>query len=319
MLCGLTEHQRMATGCIQHKHLWIYIDELKVQDWRMMEIPSVEDSEGHSASGSPTFAAQELNPEIPAPTEKEDHCDHDVPHLERSSLSGNDEEMQIQNRSTECVCQGNAESSQETEPVSLSSGEAAVEVRPAPSAGLHDEDMVSRHSCCLILALPVSAPEGRSDHADQNTAGQILSCEPNGYVRSLESSPPLAAHPNGPDAAQNFQPVPRIVNHKQSSITFSNCPGSPDAEGHRLGNGDSDNGEEKDVGHVHSVDDNDDNDDDVFSELPVGGELLIRKMKGARSLDATRNCGCEAEEEVCLLFIGITIECSECTIWKNVT
>lgn len=272
----------------------------------------MEHSEEHSALGSPTFAAHELNPEIPAPTEKEYHWGHDVPHLEPSSLSGNDEEIQIQNRSTECVCRGNAESSQETKPVSLSSGEAAVEVRPAPSAGLHDEDMVSRDSSTL----PVSAPEGCLDHADQNTARQILSCEPNGYVRSLESSPPLAAHPNGPDAAQNFKPVPRIVKHKQSSITFLNCTGSSDAEGHRLGNGDPANGEEKDIVRVHGVDDNDDY-DDVFSELPVGGELLIRKMKGARSLEATRNCGCEAEE-VCLLFIGI-IECSECTIWKNVT
>lgn len=267
-----------------------------------MEIPSVVDSELHSASGAQIFTAQELNPEIPALSEEEDHCDRDVPPQEQSSPLGNDEK--VQNKFKELVCQGNAES-QETRPASLISGEAPVEVRPPTPDELCDEDPVSYDSCCSDLALPVSAPEGLSDHVDQNTDGQTLPCEPKGYLRSLESSPALTAHPNGPDAAQNFLPVPRIVKHKQSSITFSDCAGPPDAEGRGLGSGDPERDEEKGGGRFHDADGNDDSDDDVFDEIPVRRELFAnngsshRKMRSSGSLEATRNCGCAAVEEVC--------------------
>lgn len=254
------------------------------------------DSEGHSASGSHTFAAQ--NPEIPALSDEEDHCVHDVPLQEQSSPLGNDEE--VQNRSMEFACQGNTESSREAEPVSLSLGESPVEVRPPLSAELHYEDMVSRESCCSAVALPTSAPKGRSDNMDQNTAGRILSCEPKGCVHGLESSPTLIAHPNGPGAAQNFLPIPRIVKHKQSSIIFLD---HSDVEDHSFGNEGSENGEERDGGQVHNADENDDYDDDVFNELPVKGEFLVnnrsihRTTRGPGSLKI--HCGCEAQEKVC--------------------
>lgn len=271
-----------------------------------MEIPSVLDSEGHSASGPQTFAAQELNPEISALSEKQDHCAHDVPLQEQSSPLGNDEE--IQNRIMEFGCQGNAENSQEAEPVSLSLGDSPVEVRPPLSAELHYEDMVSHDSCCSDVPLPISAPKDQSDNVDQNAAGQILSCEPKECVGSLESSPTLIAHPNCPDAAQNFLPVPRIVKHKQSSITFlDHC----DAEDHSYGNEGSENGKEQDGGRFHDADENDDYDDDVFNELPIRGELLVnnrsihRKMRGAGSLKVTTHCVCGAEEEVCCSLLGL--------------
>lgn len=273
-----------------------------------MEIPSVADSEAHSASGSQTFATQGLNPEIAVLSEKEeDHCVHDALLLEQSSPLGSDEE--IQNGSMESVCQGNTESSQEAEPVSLSLGVSPVEVRPLVLAEFHDEDMVSHDGCCGDVALPMSAPEGQSHNMDQNTAGQILSCEPSGCVRSLESNPTLTAHPNGPSAAQNFLPIPRIVKHKQSSITFSD---PSDAEDHSFGNGRSENGKERDGGQFPDVDESDDFDDDVFKELPIRGELLLannrsvhRRMRGAGSLKVTIHSGCKAEEEVCCSLLGL--------------
>lgn len=282
-----------------------------------MEIPSIVDSEGHSASGSQTFAGQELNPEIPVLSEKEDHCAHNFSLQEQSSPLGNDKE--IQNRSMEFACQGNTGSSQEAEPASLS-----LEVRPPLSAELHYEDMVSHDSCCSDVALPISAPEGRSDNVAQNTAGQILSCKPKECVRSLESSPTLTAHPNGPDAAQNFLPVLRIVKHKQSSITFLDYS---DAENHSFGGQGSENGEEQDGGQFHDAVDNDDYDDDVFNEIPVRGELLVnnrsiqRKMRGAGSLKVTIRCGCEAEEEVCCSLLGLNTNCQNTLFRKtsNVT
>lgn len=231
-----------------------------------MEIPSAVDSERHSASGSQTFGAQGLNPEIPDLSEKEDHCVHDVPLRERSLGS----EEETQNRSMEFACQGNTERS--------------------------------------------------PDDVDQNTAGQILSCEPSGCVRSLESSPTLTAHPNGPSAAQNFLPVPRIVKHKQSSITFLD---RSDAEDHRFGNEGSENGQEQDGRQFHDADENDDYDDDVFKELPIRRELLAnnrsihRKMRGAGSLKVTKHSGCEAEEEVCCSLSGLYTSFSEYTIQKN--
>lgn len=265
-----------------------------------MEIASVVDSVGHSTSRSETLGAQELNPDSSALSEKEDYCDHAVPPEEQMSVLGNEKEIQIQKRSLDFVCQGNNESSRETEPVFLSSNEAPVEGRPLPSAEVHDEDMVSIDSCSSNVALPVPAPEDRSDHVDQNITGQILSCEPKGHVRSLESSLTFIAHPNGLDAAQSFPPVPRIVNHKQSSITFLDYTRSSDAEIQRLGNGGSDNGEEK-----HDAVETDDYDDDVFTELPVRGELFVshrcghREIMGVGSVEATSNCGRQAEEEVC--------------------
>ncbi|CAG09011.1 unnamed protein product [Tetraodon nigroviridis] len=57
-----------------------------------MEIPSVVASEGHSASGSQAFGAQDLNPKIPALSEKEDHWACDVPLQEQSSPLRNDGE-----------------------------------------------------------------------------------------------------------------------------------------------------------------------------------------------------------------------------------
>lgn len=264
-----------------------------------MEIASVVDSVGHLTSQSETLAAQELNPDSSALSEKEDYCDHAVPPEEQMSLLGNDKEIQIQKRSLDFVSQGNNESSGETEPVFLSSNEAPVEGRPLPSAEVHDEDIVSYDSCSSNAALPVPAPEVRSDHVNQNITGQILPCEPKGYVCSLESSLTFIAHPNGL-AAQTFPPVPRIVNHKQSSITFLDYTSSSDTESQHLGNGGSDNGQEK-----HDADETDDYDDDVFTELPVRGELFVNHRCGHReircvgSVEATTNCGRQAEEEVC--------------------
>lgn len=268
-----------------------------------MEIPSVVDSVGHSASGSQTLAAQELNPKGSALAEKEDYCDHDLPPPEERSLLENNNEIQIQNRSLDFVCQDNTESSAEPESASLISNEAPMEARPPPppSAEVYDADMVSYDSCCSDVALPVSAPEDRSDHIDQNITGQILSCEPKGCVRSSESSLTLVAHPNGLDAAQNFQPVPRIMNHKQSSITFLDHTRSSDADGQSLGNTGTENGEED--GGLHDAGENDDYEDDVFDELPVRGELFLnhrsREMRGVWNVETNRNCGWEAEEEVC--------------------
>lgn len=248
-----------------------------------MEIPSVVDSGGHSVSGSQTFPVQELNPEIPALSEKEHHCAH-VPLQEHLPL-GNDEE--IQNRSLEFACQGSTESSQQAEPMFLSLGESPVEVTAPLSAA------VSHDSCCSgVVALPISAPKGWSDNPGQNTAAQLLSCEPKGRVGSLEYSP---------DAVQNFLPVPKIVKHEQSSITFlDHC----EHEGHSFAKEGSGYGEEQDGGQYHDADENDDYDDDVFNELPVRPELLVnnstihRKMRSAESLELTINCGCDAEEEV---------------------
>lgn len=260
-----------------------------------MEIPSVVASEGHSASGSQAFGAQDLNPKIPALSEKEDHWACDVPLQEQSSPLRNDGE--VQNRSMEFACQENTESSQGAEPVSLSLGESIVEVRPSPSAELQYEDIMLRD---CVVALPISSLEGRSDNVDQNTAGQIFSCEPKGCVRGLESSPTLTAHPNGPDSAQNSLPVPRIVKYKQSSITFLD---NSDTKDQGL-----ENGEKQGCGqfqHVDENDENDENDDDVFNDISVRGELLFnnrsahRKMRGAGSLKVTIHCGFEAEEEVC--------------------
>lgn len=268
-----------------------------------MEIPSVVDSVGHSASGLQTLAAQEPNTESSTLSEKEDYCDHDLPPQEQRSLFGNEKEIQIQNKGLDFVCQGNTESSREPESAFLTSNEAPMEARPPPppSAEVHDADMVSYNSCCSDVALPVSAPEGRSDHADQNIMGQILPCEPKGYVRSLESGLTLVAHPNGLDAAQNFPPVPRIVNHKQSSITFL-AHTSSNAEDQSLGNTGSENGEKECV-LLHDAVENDDYEDDVFIELPARGEFFLNhgssEMRGVGSVEANRNRGWEAEEEVC--------------------
>lgn len=282
-----------------------------------MEIPCVVDSVEHSASGSQTLAAQELNPERSILSEKEDYCDHDLPPQEQKSLFGNDKEIQIQNKGLDFVRQGNTESSREPESAFLTSNEAPMEARPPPppSAEDHDADMVSYNSCCSDVALPVSAPEGRSDHVDQNITGQILSCEPKGYVRSLESSLTLVAHPNGLDAAQNFPPVPRIVNHKQSSITFLAHTKSSDAEDQSLGNTGSENGEQECVLLRDAVE-YDDYEDDVFNELPARGEFFLihgsshSEMRGIGSVEATRNHGWEAEEEVCcpLLILYTSIQ-----------
>lgn len=271
-----------------------------------MEIPFVVNSVGHSASGSQTLAAQEQNPDRSTLSEKEDYCDHDFPPLEQKSLFGNDKEIQIQNKSLDFVCKGSTESSREPESTFLTSNEAPMEARPPPppSAEVHDADIVSCNSCYSDVALPVSAPEGQSDHTDQNITGQILSCEPNGYVHSLESSLTPVAHPTGLDAAQNFPHVPRIVNHEQSSITFLAHTKSSDAEGQSLGNTGSENGEKQCV-LLHDAVENDDYEDDVFNELPVRGEFFLNhgsshsEMRGVGSVEANRNCGWEAEEEVC--------------------
>lgn len=280
-----------------------------------MEIPSVVDSVGHSASGSQTLAAQQLNPESSTLSEKEDYCDHDFPPQEQKSLFGNDKEIQIQNKRLDFVCQGNTESSREPDSAFLISNEAPMQARPPPppSAEVHDADMVSYNSCCSDVALPVSAPEGLSDHVDQNITGQILSCEPKGYVRSLESSLTLIAHPNGLDAAQNFPP--RIVNHKQSSITFLAHTKSSDAEDQSLGNTGSENGEKECV-LLHDAVENDDYEDDVFNELPARGEFFLNhgsshsEMRAVGSVEANRNRGWEAEEEVCcpLLILYTSIQ-----------
>lgn len=281
-----------------------------------MEIPSVVDLVGHSASGSQTLAAQELNPERSILSEKEDYCDHDLPPQEQKSLFGNDKEIQIQNKGLDFVCQGNTESSREPESAFLTSSEALMEARPPPppSAEVHDADMVSYNSCCSGVALPVSAPEGWSDHVDQNITDLILSRKPKGYVHSLESSLTLVAHPNGLDAAQNFPPVPRIVNHKQSSITFLANNKSSDAEDQHLSNTGSENGEECVL--LHDAVENDDYEDDVFNELPARGEFFLNhrsshsEMRGVGSVEANRTRGWETEEEVCcpLLILYTSIQ-----------
>lgn len=265
-----------------------------------MEIPSVVASEGHSASGS--FGAQELNPKIPALSEKEDHRAQDVPLQEQSSPLWNDEE--VHNRSIVFACQENTKSSQEAEPVSLSLDESFVEVRPPLSAELQYEDIMS-HDC--DVALPSSSLNGRSDNVEQNTAGHISSCEPKGCVCSLESSPTITAYPNRPDLAQNSLPVPRIVKYNQSSITFLD---NSDTKDHSFSNCEgSENGEEQKGGQFYHADDNDGYDDDVFNDVSGREELLVnnrsihRKMRDVGSLKVTIHCGFEAEEEVCCFLL----------------
>lgn len=248
----------------------------------------------------------------------EDHSGDDCLPEARSSLLEPDEDRHNQRKSVVFVSQNNTEfveaaCSQEPEHVSVNPGEA--------SAQLHEKGLVSTLPRSSDVALPVSAAEGQSDPVVQNVAGQTLDLNSNVlrppedlyHIHNLDSSPTLVVHAAGPDSGQKDLHLPRIVKHKLSSITFLhyNCPSG--ADGHGFVNESSDDGEYS-PGYEKEDDDPDygDNDDgDVFKELPQSRELLVnhrqrskdkQKRRGAVSARAeidntTRNCGYEAEGE----------------------
>lgn len=292
----------------------------------------------------------------------EDHSGDDCLPEAQSSLLEPDEDRHNQRKSVVFVSQNNTDfvetaCSQEPEQVSVNPGEAHAESRLLASAQLHEKGLVSTlprssDNCCGDVALPVSVAEGQSDPVVQNVAGQTLDLnsqcvktdferlEPisNGHVlrppedlypiHNLDSSPTLVVHAAGPDSGQKDLHLPRIVKHKPSSITFLhyNCPSG--ADGHGFVNESSDDGEYS-PGYEKEDDDpdyGDDDDGDVFKELPQSRELLVnhrqrskdeQKRRGAVSARTeidytTRNCGYEAEgesssKEVCCYLRSSTI------------
>lgn len=116
-------------------------------------------------------------------------------------------------------------------------------------------------------------------------------------ANGLDSIPP----PRAPvDPSRKLLDLPRIVKHKPSSITFSDCTDQQALTHESSDDGESSlEDEEEDGDHA-----DDDDDDDVFLELPLRRELLASHRCRSNSKDglrrrddSSRNSGYEAEGE----------------------
>lgn len=191
---------------------------------------------------------------------------------------------------------------------------------------------------CSNIPLPVA--EGQPDLVVQKHIGQTvdLNCESikaaftklklvsNGSLISLpEDSCPVFSVDSSPnltlplpvlDSGQKALDVPRIVRHKASSITFSDCSCTPAADSHAFVNESSDDGgsypeeddcldDDDDEDHEDHEDEDDDN---VFLELPQSRDHRYRSsskdqqetvaLSARTEIDHTVNtCGYEAEAE----------------------
>lgn len=256
-----------------------------------------------------------------------DHSGDDCLPKPQSSLLEPDEDIQSHRKRVVCVNQNKTEfldavCSQEPEQGSVSPGEVHVESRPLASVQHHEADIVSvlpklNNDSSGGVALPV--PEGLSDQMNQNVAGQTylnsdlnrLETISNGHVfktqeglqvyPNLDCSPVLTVASNGPDRGQKPLLLPHILKHKPSSITFSHCTHPSKADGHGFSNESSDDGECSPVEDKEGENPNygDDDDDDVFKELPQSRGILIshKDKDKQRRRGPVRDYGFEAEGE----------------------
>ncbi|XP_049919104.1 stAR-related lipid transfer protein 13 isoform X1 [Epinephelus moara] len=313
-----------------------------------MEFPPVVNLEAHqswTASGLQklTFSTQGSTSESSAPSANSSHRGDHCPHEAQSLLFAPDEDLHKLKKSSAFVSHNNIDVAeavllqQPEQSVILS--ETPLNQSPLGSAQLHEAGIVStlcwsNDNCC---SLPVSEAGPQSDHMVQSHVGQTVDLNSacvktdnkpisNGHVfrppddpcpiLNLDSTPTFTVTATVPDSSRRALHLPCIVEHKMSSITFTQytCPSG--AGGHAFVNESSDDGEssleEEEEGDDHN-DGDDDDDDDVFPELPQSKEYLVNhrqrstgkdnhKRRGAASarteLNRTaRNCGYEAEGE----------------------
>lgn len=308
-----------------------------------MEIPPVVNIKGQQSLGLETSETQEVTSgnSSPSVNGSEDHRGDDCLPEAQSLLLESDEDRHNQRKRIVSVSENNTESletssSHEPDHLSVSPDDTRAESGLLASDQLHETGLVSASpgptdNCCTDVTLPVSVAEGQSDPVVQNAAGQTSdfgcvttndeSLEPvsNGHdlredlypIHNPDSSLTCVVHAAGPDSGPAVLPLPRIVKHKLSSITFwhYDCPSGADSHG--LINESSDDGEYS-LGYEREDDDLDDGDDgDVFKELPQSRELPVnqrprskdeQKRRGAVSArpeteNTTRDRGYEAEGE----------------------
>lgn len=295
------------------------------------------ESSALSANGSPDHRGNDILPE--AQSRVLLVPDHDVAKPKKNfvCISHNNNEF------VEAACL------QVPEQVSVIPGDEPLDLSPLASTQLHEAGFVSTspcssEDCCGNFPLPVPGTKGQCDqvlHAGQTAD---LNCEcvktdfkkletiSNGHIilspedprltPNLNSFPTLTVTETVPDSNRRVLDLPRIVKHKQSSITFSDYN-----DHHAVINQSSDDGEssQEEEEDDHG-DGDDDDDDDVFPELPQSREHLVNhrhrssgkdnpKRRGALSaraeIDHTdSNCGYEAEgesssKEVCRIIIHI--------------
>lgn len=315
-----------------------------------MEIPPVVNIKGQqSLSETQEVTSGNSSPSVNG---SEDHRGDDCLPEAQHLLLESDEDRHDQRKRIVFVSENTdpleTVSSQEPDHVSVSPDDAHAESRRLASDQLHETGLVSASpgptdNRCTDVTLPVSVAKGQSDPVVQNAAGQTLdvcvttndeSLEPvsNGHdlredlypIHNPDSSPTCIVHAAGPDSGPTVLPLPRIVKHKLSSITFwhYDCPSGADQG---LINESSDDGEYS-LGNEREDDDldyGDDDDGDVFKELPQSRELPVnqrprskdkQKRRGAVSArpgteNTTRECGYEAEGESSSKEVGSYLRC----------
>lgn len=321
-----------------------------------MEIPPAVNMKGQPSLGSETSETQEVTSGTSSPSfnGSEGHRGDDSQPEAQSLLVESDEGRHNQRKGIVVVSENidslETPSSQEPDHVSVSPDDAHAEFTLLTSDQLHETSLVSTSpgptdNCRVGVTRPVSVADGQSEPVVQNAAGQTSdfgcvttddeSLEPvsNGHdsredmhpIHNPDFSPTCVVHAAGRDSGPTVLPLPRIVKHKLSSITFwhYDCPSGADSHG--LINESSDDGECS-LGYEREDDDldyGDDDDADVFKELPESRERPVnhqprskdnQRRRGAVSARAetestTRDCGYEAEGESSSKEVGSHLRC----------
>ncbi|XP_070685046.1 stAR-related lipid transfer protein 13 [Pempheris klunzingeri] len=297
-----------------------------------MEIPPVVNLEGHqslAASGlQKSFSAQEWTSEsraLSAEGSAEYRGDDCLPEAQNSLP---DEDIHKLKNSLVCDSHNNVEFAeavyiQEPERVLVISGEAPLDQSSLASAQLHEAGIVSTGSndnCLGNISLPVPVAEDQSDQVAQNHSGQTVDlnsrCVKSDFERLepisndhvfrppkdsfsiLNLDSPPAPTVTVPDSDQRGLHLPRIVKHKQSSITFSHYTYPSGTDSHAFVNESSDDGEsspeaesEDDDHEDGDGDGDDDEDDDVFPELPQSRELVVNHRQRSTGKDKQKRRG----------------------------
>ncbi|XP_039986131.1 stAR-related lipid transfer protein 13 isoform X2 [Xiphias gladius] len=300
---------------------------------KKMESPPVVNLEGNqlpTALGSHKFSTRESSSENSSPDHRGDDC---LPEVQSCSLSEPDQEKNKLRKSFVHVGHNNNEFPEAVcfegpGQVSIIPRGGPLDPSPLASAQVHHAGIVStlpssNEDCCSNFPLPVPVTECQSHQVVRNHAGHTVdsncgrvkiyfqNLEPisNGHVKrhpedpcsvlSVDSTPPIIVPTPVPESSPKVLDLPCIVNHKLSSITFSDIACTTGSHSHAFANESSDDGEslqeeeeeEEEDDDGHNDGDDDDDDDNVFSELPQSRELFVNHRHRSNGKDKQKRRG----------------------------
>lgn len=155
-------------------------------------------------------------------------------------------------------------------------------------------------NCCSRCPPPASAADIQTDQTAQKPLALTLNCNSGCTTKDLKKLEPVS---NGPifNLDYNFAPVvpvefvqgdlDHVVRQKQSTITFSENPFSSSASSHVFSYEGSDGGESSQDGEKE------DDDDDVFVELPYGEDVFVSASRKSTDKNKQRRIDCVGAQE----------------------